>query len=66
MFEENDREKDILLMLFVVQISILAEMVEGLVPLFFVALLVFGFVALKETARRFAESRFSERLRDRS
>ena len=55
-------------MLFVVQITILAETVEAdaLFALFFVALLVFGFIVLKELARRFAESQFSERLRGRS
>lgn len=68
MVDETGREKDILVMLFVIQLSLLVEILEGdrLVPLFLVALLVFAFVVLKEIARRIAESRSSERSVGRS
>lgn len=57
MLKEGSREKDILVMLFIIQISILLEIFDGnrLVPLFILSMGVFIFLVSKEVARRVSD-----------
>lgn len=57
MLDEGSREKDILVMLFIIQISILLEIFDGdrLVPLFILSMGVFIFLVIKEVARRVSD-----------
>lgn len=57
MVNEDDRDKDILLMTFIVQVSILFIISndDRLVPLFIVAMAIFVYLMIKELARRAAK-----------